>query len=94
MTLSLGIALYIMIWWLTLFAVLPFGVRTQGEVGDVVEGTPESAPFAPRIFRAMAINTVVAAVVFAFVWLGLQNDWLGLYIATPEQQNLPAGVAR
>jgi predicted secreted protein len=67
MTLSLGIVLYIMIWWMTLFAVLPLGVKTQGEAGEVVEGTPESAPVAPRLLRVVAINTVVAAVAFAFV---------------------------
>ncbi|WP_439541168.1 DUF1467 family protein [Hyphomicrobium sp.] len=92
MTISFGVVLYIMIWWMTLFAVLPFGVRTQGEEGEVVEGTPESAPAKPRILRAMLINTVVAAVAFGFVWMALENDWLGLYV--PAEQNLPAGVTR
>jgi predicted secreted protein len=91
MSLSLGIALYIMIWWMTLFTVLPFGVKTQGEAGQVVEGTPESAPMAPRILRTMLINTVVAAFVFAFVWTALERDWMGLYIP-PE--NLPPAAAR
>jgi predicted secreted protein len=92
MSLSLGIALYIMIWWMTLFAVLPFGVRTQAEAGEIVEGTPESAPAAPRIVRTMLINTVVAAFVFAFVWMALEQDWLGLYIA-PDQA-APGGLIR
>lgn len=91
MSLSLGIALYIMIWWMTLFAVLPFGVKTQGEAGDVVEGTPESAPVAPRLLRTVFINTIVSALVFAFVWTALDRDWLGLYIP-PE--NLPPAAAR
>jgi predicted secreted protein len=91
MTLSLGIALYLMIWFMTLFAVLPFGVKTQGEVGEVVEGTPASAPMTPRIVRTMLINTVVAAFVFVFVWTALERDWMGLYIP-PE--NLPPAAAR
>jgi predicted secreted protein len=91
MSLSLGIALYIMIWWMTLFAVLPFGVKTQGEAGEVVEGTPASAPMTPRIVRTMLINTVVAAFVFVFVWTALERDWMGLYIP-PE--NLPPAAAR
>jgi len=92
MTLTLGIALYLMIWFMTLFAVLPFGVKTQGEVGDVVEGTPASAPAAPRLLRVAIINTVVAAVAFAFVWTALEYDWMGLYI--PPEQSAPAGVTR
>lgn len=90
MSLSLGIALYLMIWWMTLFAVLPFGVKTQGEAGEVVEGTPASAPIAPRLLRVAIVNTLVASVVFAFVWTALEYDWLGLYI--PPDQGIPAGV--
>ena len=90
MSITLGIALYFVIWWLTLFTVLPFGVRTQGEAGKVVVGTPESAPAAPRIIRTLLINTVVAAVVFAFVWTALENDWLGLKSAADYDFGIPA----
>jgi predicted secreted protein len=90
MTTSLAVALYIVIWWLTLFVVLPFGVKTQGEAGDVVEGTPESAPVAPRILRTLVINTFVAAVTFVFVWTALEYDWLGLY--RDIQLGVPGGV--
>jgi len=69
MSLTLGIALYFIIWWTVLFAVLPIGVRTQGEAGEVVPGTPESAPVASRLLRIVAINTLVATIVFAGVWL-------------------------
>lgn len=65
----LAIAVYIFIWWIVLFAVLPFGVRTQAEEGEVVPGTPESAPVKPRILRVFLINTVVATVVFAIVYV-------------------------
>ena len=33
MSITLAIAVYIVIWWTVLFAVLPIGVRTQGEDG-------------------------------------------------------------
>jgi len=68
MSLTLGIVLYFIIWWTVLFAVLPFGIRTQAEEGRVVPGTPESAPAQPRLIRIFMINTFVAAVVFLGVW--------------------------
>jgi predicted secreted protein len=83
MTFAFNLALYIMIWWLTLFAVLPFGVRTQGEAGEVVPGTPESAPVRPKLIKVFLINTVVASLVFALVWGTLEYDWLGLRVAVP-----------
>lgn len=68
MSLALGIALYFVIWWTILFAVLPFGVRTQAEDGSVVPGTPESAPVRPRLLRLFLVNSLVAAVIFGCVW--------------------------
>jgi predicted secreted protein len=62
-----SIAVYVFIWWITLFAVLPFGVRTQHEEGSVVPGTPESAPANQRMARIFLINTGVATIVFAIV---------------------------
>jgi predicted secreted protein len=73
MSIVMGIALYFIIWWMVLFAVLPFGVRTQGEAGEITQGTPESAPAAaPRVRWTVAVTTGVAAVVFAMVWLALR----------------------
>jgi predicted secreted protein len=71
MSLTLGLALYFVIWWTVLFAVLPFGLRTQHEAGEVVPGTPGSAPARPRILRVFLINTLVATVVFAIVWAAI-----------------------
>ncbi len=68
MDIVFAMAIYIFIWWITLFAVLPFGVRTQHEEGHVVPGTPESAPAQQRMLRVFVINTIVASIVFAIVY--------------------------
>lgn len=68
MSLTLAIALYVVIWWTVLFAVLPIGVRTQGEDGVVVPGTPESAPTTPRLLRIIWLTTLISCVVFAVPW--------------------------
>jgi predicted secreted protein len=63
----LAIALFLTIWFVVLFAVLPFGVRSQREAGDFVPGTDPGAPVAPRLWTKVLWTTVVAAVVFALV---------------------------
>jgi predicted secreted protein len=68
MSFSFLLAVYFIIWWVVLFAVLPFGVRTQAEAGSVVPGTPESAPADFRLMRVMIWTTAVSAVVFAVLW--------------------------
>jgi len=78
MSLSLAIAIYVVIWWTVLFAVLPIGVRTQGEDGVVVPGTPESAPSAPRLLRVVVITTLVSAALFAGAWAAVRYGLVDL----------------
>ena len=78
MSISFGIAIYFIIWWLTLFAVLPFGVVTQDERGSTVPGTPGSAPTAPRLVRTAAITTVISGFLFALLYLVLTRGWIRL----------------
>lgn len=63
-----GLALYFVIWWITLFAVLPFGIRSQHETGDVVAGTEPGAPVLPGLLKKAVITSLIAAVIFAGVW--------------------------
>lgn len=58
-------AIYFVIWWVVLFAVLPFGVRTQAEAGEVMLGTTSSAPRNPMLLRKVLATTVIAGLVFA-----------------------------
>jgi predicted secreted protein len=58
-------AIYFIIWWVVLFAVLPWGVRSQEESGTVVPGSDPGAPAIPRLMAKLAWTTVVATVVFA-----------------------------
>ncbi len=58
------IAIYFIIWWVVLFAVLPWGVRSQEESGEVAPGTDPGAPAAHRVWRKLIWTTVIAAVVF------------------------------
>ena len=69
MTLAFAISIYVIIWWTVLFAMLPIGVRTQAEEGDVAPGTPESAPHMPRLLPKMVATTVVSSVIFAAVYV-------------------------
>ena len=80
MQIGSAIALYFVLWWLTLFAVLPFGVRSQHEAGEVVAGSDPGAPAKVRIRRVVILNSVVALVVLALFWIVYVENWLGLSI--------------
>ena len=63
MAISTAIAVYFLIWWIVLFAVLPWGVRAQGEAG--APGTDPGAPLMPRLAAKLVWTTVVAPAIFA-----------------------------
>jgi predicted secreted protein len=63
----LGAGLFITIWWTVIFAVLPFGVKSQSESGVVIAGSEPGAPEKFQMLRVVLITTVVAIV----VWLGV-----------------------
>ena len=65
MTWSLGTATYFIIWWVLLFAILPFGVQSQRELDDVVPGSEPGAPARPQLLLKLGVNTVIAAVLWA-----------------------------
>ena len=73
MSIASALAVYFIIWWTVLFAVLPFGVRSQHEAGAIVEGTEPGAPVLPGLLRKAAITSLIAALIFAFVWYGWSN---------------------
>ncbi len=65
-----GVAIYGIIWFLTLFMVLPWGVVSQEEHGEIMPGSSESAPAQPRIVKKLMITTAMSAVFYLIVyWL-------------------------
>ena len=70
---SVAIATFFCLWFITLFVVLPFFAHTQDEAGEVVPGTPESAPHKINLLKVFFINTIVAAVSFAGVYTVIAN---------------------
>ncbi|MEM9105894.1 MAG: DUF1467 family protein, partial [Pseudomonadota bacterium] len=69
MTFLTGFAVYFIIWWITLFAILPIGVRTQADEGNVTLGTTESAPLRMQLGRKLFMTSLVASVIFAVYFI-------------------------
>jgi predicted secreted protein len=73
MPVTTAIAIFFLIWWVVLFAVLPWGVRSQQEGGEIAPGTDPGAPAIPRLFRTLAWTTGVSAVIFAVCYVVYVN---------------------
>lgn len=67
MSITSGLVLFSIIWFMVFFVVLPLRLTTQGEAGDVVPGTHSSAPADPQIGRKARITTIWAVCIWAVV---------------------------
>ncbi|MEP2736326.1 MAG: DUF1467 family protein [Erythrobacter sp.] len=71
------VAIYVLVWVMTAFVMLPFGIKTHEEAGvPKVLGQADSAPanFRPRALILRA--TVLAAILTALYVLNYENGWI------------------
>lgn len=67
-----GFAVYFIIWWVTLFLVLPYGVRSQAEADSVIPGTDPGAPVNAHLPMKLLVNTVLAGIVYG-IWFYISH---------------------
>jgi predicted secreted protein len=66
----MAVAMFVTIWWILLFAVLPFGIQSQHETAEIIPGSDPGAPVAPRLARKALWTTAISLLAFAaLMWL-------------------------
>ncbi|MEI4486212.1 DUF1467 family protein [Frigidibacter sp. MR17.14] len=76
MTITAALVLYSVIWFLTLFVVLPIRARSQADAGEVVPGTPAGAPAEARIGQKAKLTTLVATPLFLVIAAVILSGWI------------------
>ncbi|MFZ5673776.1 MAG: DUF1467 family protein [Pseudomonadota bacterium] len=76
MKLGTAVAIYFVVWWIVLFAILPWGVRNAHEAGETtLEGNEPGAPVRHQMGKKALITTVVSAMVFGLIYAALYYGW-------------------
>jgi len=78
MPITTAAAIFFLIWWVVLFAVLPWGIRSQHEGGEIVPGTDPGAPAVPKLGRKLIWTTLVSGVVFVAFYVVYSDRLLPL----------------
>ena len=73
-----SIIIYVMIWWIVFFSILPIGIQSNKEIfKDTLEGSDPGAPKNPKIAKKFLIATIITSILFIMiyyiVYLGLFN---------------------
>jgi predicted secreted protein len=78
MSITAAIVVFAVTWFLVFFCVLPLRFQSQGDAGEVVPGTPKSAPSSENVGKKAKITTVVAAVLWVIICGVIVSGWISV----------------
>ena len=74
-----SIIVYVMIWWVVFFSVLPFGIQSNKETfKNSIEGIDPGAPKNPKIGIKFIITTIITTILFFGIYYMVSIDYLNL----------------
>ena len=73
MSFATGLAIFFLIWWVVLFAVLPWGIHSQDEGGEIAPGTDPGAPAVTNLKWKLVWTTLIAMMVFSAFYVVYAN---------------------
>jgi predicted secreted protein len=90
MSISSAIVLFCVIWAILFYMINPLWQTSQSEHGEVVPGTPASAPVDPMLRKKAIVTTVIASVLFVLAYATVELGWITLddisFIELPSQR--------
>jgi predicted secreted protein len=68
MSITGSVVVFIILWWLVLFIILPRNINSQQEKGNIIQGTDPGAPINPNIVKKLIITTFITSLLFAIIF--------------------------
>jgi predicted secreted protein len=69
MSFTSGLAIYVIIWWVVIFAVLPFGAKNKIGTADIIEGQDAGAPVKPMMLKKVVMTTIISLVLYGVFYV-------------------------
>ena len=74
-----SIIVYVLIWWIIFFSVLPVGIQTNKEkFKEKIEGIDPGAPINPKIGKKFLITTLITSIIFIVIYYLVKFNLLNL----------------
>ena len=75
-----GLAIiYIIIWWIVFFSVLPIGIKhNEKPFKNNLEGVDPGAPINPKIGKKFLITTLITSIIFIVIYYLVEFNLLNL----------------
>ncbi len=74
-----SIVVYVILWWIIFFSVLPVGIQSNKEAfREKLEGIDPGAPKNPKIAQKFLITTIITSIIFILIYYLVKIDLLNL----------------
>jgi|TARA_X000001036_G_C20292424_1_gene648910 predicted secreted protein len=74
-----SIIVYILIWWIIFFSVLPLGIQSNKQkFEERIDGMDPGAPINPKIAKKFLITTIITSIIFIVIYYLVKFDILNL----------------
>ena len=74
-----SIIVYVLIWWIIFFSVLPIGIQSNKEkFKEKIEGIDPGAPINPKIGKKFLITTLITSIIFIVIYYLVEINLLNL----------------
>ena len=74
-----SIIVYVMIWWIIFFSVLPVGIQSKKEIfKEKFGGIDPGAPNNPKMGKKFLTTTLITTIIFAVIYYLVEIDLLNL----------------
>jgi|TARA_B110000881_G_scaffold195276_1_gene189843 predicted secreted protein len=74
-----SIIVYVLIWWIIFFSVLPIGIQSNKEkFKQKIEGIDPGAPNNPKIGKKFLITTILTSIIFLLIYYLVKFNFLNL----------------
>ena len=74
-----SIIVYVLIWWIIFFSVLPIGIQSNKEkFKEKIEGIDPGAPNNPKIVKKFLITTILTSIIFLLIYYLVKFNFLNL----------------
>ncbi len=74
-----SIIVYVMIWWVVFFSILPIGIQSNKEIfKDSLEGSDPGAPKNPKIGKKFLITTIITSILFIMIYYIVELGFFNL----------------
>ena len=76
MSVTGSVVVYVIIWWIVFFALLPIDVNREKKQN--IKGIDAGAPENPKIIKKFVYSTLITSIIFIIIFLLVKYEYLNI----------------